>query len=307
MGFLSRLKRLCLPGASGGLKRHLNEFRNAAEQGDAAAQCDFGLCYYKGDGVEQDRREAVKWFRKAAEQGHAGAQRILGLCYRNGIGVEQDRREALKWYRKGAEQETQPAAMRKHEQSPDAGRKTQEIINRPESEHAAVKPICEAILVAAWACADALKPKIQFSDEKDRTAAEVLVRFEFLYFFMHMACRLMYERGEAMRNRLQEIMVPALVSIVIETMFGQWPQKDKDRMQSDFYDDLDDAEFRYGSCKEWFSMADDGLFKMLSENVTKLCGRDISVPMRMNIIGRAAHAVSTDPGLIRIVGGAGTF
>ena len=40
----------------------------AAEQGNAEAQFDLGNCYCKGEGVEQDKAEAVKWYRKAAEQ-----------------------------------------------------------------------------------------------------------------------------------------------------------------------------------------------------------------------------------------------
>ena len=78
--------------------------RKAAEQGDAEAQFNLGVCYYTGKGMERDESEAVKWFRKAAEQGYANAQYNLGSCYRTGIGTEPDQREAVKWYRKAAEQ-----------------------------------------------------------------------------------------------------------------------------------------------------------------------------------------------------------
>ncbi len=43
-----------------------------AETGDSGSEYQLGLCYYKGDGVEKDFSEAVKWYRKAAEQGFAG-------------------------------------------------------------------------------------------------------------------------------------------------------------------------------------------------------------------------------------------
>jgi TPR repeat protein len=52
-------------------------FRKAAEQGHAPAQYNLGVCYYYGNGVPQNYREAVRWIRKAAEQGHADA--IEGL------------------------------------------------------------------------------------------------------------------------------------------------------------------------------------------------------------------------------------
>ena len=75
-----------------------------AEQGNADAQFNLGVCYYHGKGVEQDHVVAVKWFRKSAEQGYARAQCILGACYDIGSGVVQDWEEAVKWYRKAADQ-----------------------------------------------------------------------------------------------------------------------------------------------------------------------------------------------------------
>jgi TPR repeat protein len=73
-------------------------YRLAAEQGNAAAQNNLGLCYHKGLGVTQDPAEAVKWLRKAAEQGAPGAQHNLGAAYANGEGVKEDLVEAYKWF-----------------------------------------------------------------------------------------------------------------------------------------------------------------------------------------------------------------
>ncbi|SPE63289.1 hypothetical protein SBV1_960014 [Verrucomicrobia bacterium] len=61
------------------------EMRQAAEQGDPAAQCYFGICYQNGQGVQQDYAEAVKWFRRAAEADDPAAQCYLGFCYQNGL------------------------------------------------------------------------------------------------------------------------------------------------------------------------------------------------------------------------------
>jgi TPR repeat protein len=79
-------------------------YRKAAEQGDAAAQCNLGVMYGNGRGVEKDEVEAVEWYRKAAEQGYASAQNNLGVMYEYGQGVEKDEAEAVVWYRKAAEQ-----------------------------------------------------------------------------------------------------------------------------------------------------------------------------------------------------------
>ena len=46
----------------------------------------------------------MKWYRKAAEQGNATAQYNIGVCYDNGYGVTKDYAEAVKWYRKAAAQ-----------------------------------------------------------------------------------------------------------------------------------------------------------------------------------------------------------
>jgi hypothetical protein len=56
-----------------------------------------GTMYYKGEGVRQDYKKAVKWFTKAAEQGHTKSQFILALMYYDGEGVIEDYEEAYKW------------------------------------------------------------------------------------------------------------------------------------------------------------------------------------------------------------------
>ena len=68
-----------------------------------------GVCYYKGNGVEQNYLEAVKWQRKSAEQGNDWGQYNLANCYFDGKGVEQDDEEGEKWMRKSAEQGNEDA------------------------------------------------------------------------------------------------------------------------------------------------------------------------------------------------------
>ena len=75
----------------------------AAENGDAEAQCLLADAYFLGNGVEQDEPKAVEWFRKAAEQGHAVAEYALGNCYFAGRGIGKDQAEAFKWFLKSAE------------------------------------------------------------------------------------------------------------------------------------------------------------------------------------------------------------
>ncbi len=49
------------------------------EQGDAAAQFNLGLMYYKGNGVIQDYTRAHMWWNIAASQGHEDAMRSRGI------------------------------------------------------------------------------------------------------------------------------------------------------------------------------------------------------------------------------------
>ena len=78
-------------------------YKIAAEEGDAQAQCDFGICYRSGEGVEKDPLKAIEWYLKAAEQGHGGALNNLGIMYQHGIGVEPDLEKAAGYYLKAAE------------------------------------------------------------------------------------------------------------------------------------------------------------------------------------------------------------
>ena len=48
-------------------------FRKAAEQGNADAQYNLGMCYQEWKGVEQSFSKAEEWYTKAAQQGHQGA------------------------------------------------------------------------------------------------------------------------------------------------------------------------------------------------------------------------------------------
>ena len=43
-----------------------------------------GFAYKYGEGLEQSDKEAVRWYRQAADQGHAAAQFRLGVVYEDG-------------------------------------------------------------------------------------------------------------------------------------------------------------------------------------------------------------------------------
>ncbi|MDR0502057.1 MAG: DUF1963 domain-containing protein [Treponema sp.] len=91
---------------------HINRLTAAMNAGGAAEQFEMGLCYYLGDGVDQDYDAAFLWFSKAAEQNYAKAQLYLGECYDSGYGVEQDRKQAGRLFLKAAQQGLAEAQFR---------------------------------------------------------------------------------------------------------------------------------------------------------------------------------------------------
>ena len=85
-------------GVNQGKKEAVKWYLKAAEQGLAKAQNNLGVMYAKGEGTSQDKKEAVKWYRKAAEQGYTPAQVNLGLAYYNGNATTKDNIYAHMWW-----------------------------------------------------------------------------------------------------------------------------------------------------------------------------------------------------------------
>lgn len=79
-------------------------FQNAANKGHLEAQFTFGRMLETGRGVPKEISEALKWYFKAAEGGFSIAQNNLGSMYRFGEGVSKDYDKSMKWYLKSAAQ-----------------------------------------------------------------------------------------------------------------------------------------------------------------------------------------------------------
>jgi TPR repeat protein len=91
-----------------GVQRDMAEalrwYRMAAMQGSAESQALLGFAYLKGDGVSRDAIEAGSWLLKAATQGDSFSQYILGQMYERGDGVPKDLSAAAYWYGQAAKQ-----------------------------------------------------------------------------------------------------------------------------------------------------------------------------------------------------------
>ena len=51
----------------------------AAEQGNPEAQFQLAVCYFRGNGVEENIEEHLKWLKRAADQGHQKAIEALEM------------------------------------------------------------------------------------------------------------------------------------------------------------------------------------------------------------------------------------
>jgi uncharacterized protein len=76
----------------------LRWYRKSARQGDARAMFSLGQIAYSG----KDYSEALLWFRRAADKGHHRSEFWIGKLYWRGHGVEQDRRSANQHFSQAA-------------------------------------------------------------------------------------------------------------------------------------------------------------------------------------------------------------
>jgi hypothetical protein len=81
-------------------QRIINFQRQNAISGNPSAQCDLGMRYVKGDGVEQDDQLAAKWLKLAAENNNSRAKKqleaLLARMEKNAPSVEEPAAENAK-------------------------------------------------------------------------------------------------------------------------------------------------------------------------------------------------------------------
>lgn len=82
----------------------LQQLKQQAENGDAAAQTELARRYAYGEGVPQDYAKCYEYAYQAAEKGNARAMRMISNCYINGIGgVAQNTQKGIEWITRAAE------------------------------------------------------------------------------------------------------------------------------------------------------------------------------------------------------------
>jgi hypothetical protein len=102
----SSLKKLLIAerGILGaGPRASVGIYSEQAKAGDIDAQTRLGVCYYTGQGIEENKGEAKKWFASASEGNDKKAQFCLAYMLEHGEGGPEDKRGAFFWYQVAAE------------------------------------------------------------------------------------------------------------------------------------------------------------------------------------------------------------
>ncbi len=77
----------------------LQEFQEAANQGDAAAESNLGLMYARGLGVEENGTKALALYQQSAKKGYADAMINMGSLYTTGNkDVKKNAQLGIYWY-----------------------------------------------------------------------------------------------------------------------------------------------------------------------------------------------------------------
>ena len=87
---------------SGRFAEAYRDWSAAAEAGDGRAARLIGVMYDSGEGVPQDRGQALRWYKRAAELGDAGGMFNVAVSYDSGTGVARDSVAAARWYARAA-------------------------------------------------------------------------------------------------------------------------------------------------------------------------------------------------------------
>jgi len=161
--------------------------------------------------------------------------------------------------------------------------------NTFKEDKSAVLELSDVIFESSLACAEALRNDLNGSTKKERQEKWIYVLFEFICFFMHMTNRIAFGKlGNKRRIKLQGKLAPLIIDSTIESLFGHWPKKLKERIKSDFYEKLNNAEVEYSNCKELLTkdkpFSDTSLFSKLSKNVAELSGHPDNPAMIILII-----------------------
>jgi hypothetical protein len=162
----------------------------------------------------------------------------------------------------------------------------------------------------------------RFGEKSQETSYKwVEVLYEFAWFFMHLTSRVIFSRnglGEEKGTMLQNRLAALIVGPTVDAVFGHVPKDLKERMKTEFFENLNRAEVEYSNCGELVGGSEErttveviatgltrrGLIDQLADNIAKTLGR----PLDVVILGRVkdvALAASQSMNLMELVQASG--
>ena len=177
-------------------------------------------------------------------------------------------------------------------------------MDKTERTMAPLNEFGEALIHAAYTCLQGVKP-ILSATGKGSIKVEVMVWFEFVFFFIHMTNRaahtqLTSQQFEQLHGFIGELIIP----VAIDTYMADWPEEIKAGMRKRFVSDLNNAEIEYASSKELVSkdkpLTGNSLLSKLAKNVASHCESSTNPEVLMSVISLAADAL-LEANLARLV------
>lgn len=153
-----------------------------------------------------------------------------------------------------------------------------------------------AIVGAAFSAQQNLAQVFRFSMEGQPSEPQILMFYEFLYFFSHLTLRTAVAKGftESQIEKLQGVLGPLVASTAVDSFFRHWPEDLKTKMRNEFYGKLNDAEVEYSECRGLLSADDplstDTLIGRLAGNAANLWERSSDELAKMAVASAATQA-----------------
>lgn len=137
--------------------------------------------------------------------------------------------------------------------------KLEKIVRDVERRHRPISNLSLAILEGSFSCGETLKPYLNAPEKKD--ALYVMICYEFIYFFSHLMNRFALAMlGNDGRIKLQNEVAPLIVIPAISGFFDHWPEDEKEKISNKFFDELNEAELDYSSCRDIMPSSTKDLF-----------------------------------------------
>jgi hypothetical protein len=174
--------------------------------------------------------------------------------------------------------------------------------NSFKKNESALSNLSKKIFESAALCEEIVKPYLEERFKKDSKEFDrkyITTLCEFMYFFMHFTNRLAFHYlGKEKREKLQDELSPPTIHATIEALFGHWPQNLKNGIKEEFYQNLNNAEIEYSTCKEIFLTPEQdvsafdkvqkgqksiALVNMLIDNIAENISDSLIVPLDLHM------------------------